>query len=84
VDDLGQQEPKPPRSNWGGFRYRRRSEYQVRRLIADINLENHERVRAIAEASHKSIAQCVDEMIEADWSRRLKRAQLLENPKTQV
>lgn len=81
MNDTGQQSP---RANWGGFRYRRRSGLQVRRLIADIHLENHDRVRAIAEASCKSMAQCVDEMIEADWRRREKRAQLPETPKTQV
>jgi hypothetical protein len=83
VGDTGQQEP--PRKNWGGFRYRRRLGIQVRRLIADIDVNNHERVRAIAEASHKSMAQCVDEMIEADWQRRLKRAASLESSiKTQI
>lgn len=69
----GQQEGRP---KWGGYRRgRRHRDVELQRLIVDVRVENRKRVEAIAEARGKSLAECVDDMIEADWKRRERKAQ---------
>ena len=56
----------------GGRRVRNRERKALGlvRLAVEIPALNRDRVKQIAEARSLSMAECVNEMIEADWRRR--------------
>jgi hypothetical protein len=65
---MGQQKR---RRKWGGYRHgRQHDQQQLERLVADIRVENKERLRILAGERGEHMNVCLDSIVEFIWKRR--------------
>ena len=78
MSDLSGQQEKRPRK-WGGYRHgRQHDQEQLERLVADIRVENKDRLRVLASERGEHMNECVDSIVEFVWKRRERKLAAVE------